>query len=64
VIGNENSINDVIDGLKTYKTGLKIADDLKDYFSCGILTEYERKTTYVMQPQLFFGKAQYSSKAI
>jgi hypothetical protein len=31
VIGNENGINDVIDGLKTYKLGLKIANDLKSY---------------------------------
>jgi hypothetical protein len=30
VIGNENGINDVIDGLKIYKFGLKIANDLKD----------------------------------
>jgi hypothetical protein len=48
VIGNENGINDVIDGLKTYKFGLKIVDDLKDYLSCKILTDYERKTTFVM----------------
>jgi hypothetical protein len=31
VIGNENGINDVINGVKTYKFGLKIANDLKDY---------------------------------
>jgi hypothetical protein len=31
VIGNEKDINDVINGLKTYKFGLKIANDLKDY---------------------------------
>jgi hypothetical protein len=39
VIGNENSINDIIDRLKTYKFGLKIANDLKDYLSCRILTD-------------------------
>jgi hypothetical protein len=50
VIGYENGINDVIDGLKTYKFGLKIANDLKDYSSCRILTDYERKTTFAMQP--------------
>jgi hypothetical protein len=49
VIGNENGINDVIDGLKTYKFGLKIANDLKDYLSCRILTDYESKITFVMQ---------------
>jgi hypothetical protein len=52
VIGNENGINDSIDGLKTCKFGLKIADDLKDYLSCRILTYYERKTVFVMQPHL------------
>jgi hypothetical protein len=46
VIGNENGINDVIIGLKTYEFGLKIADDLKDDLSCRILTDYERKTTF------------------
>jgi hypothetical protein len=51
MIGNENNINDVIDGLKTYKFGLKIANDLKDYLSCRI-TDYERKTTFVMQHHL------------
>jgi hypothetical protein len=50
VIGNENGINDVINGLKTYKIRLKIANDLKDYLSCRILTDYERKTIFVMQP--------------
>jgi hypothetical protein len=39
VIGNENSINDVIDGLKTYKFWVKIADDMKDNLSCRILIE-------------------------
>jgi hypothetical protein len=52
VIGNENGINDVNDGLKTYKFGLKIANDLKDYLSCRILADYERKTLFVMQPHL------------
>jgi hypothetical protein len=59
VIGNEKDINDVIDGLKTYKFGLKtykfglkVANDLKDYLSCRILTDYERKTKFVMQPHL------------
>jgi hypothetical protein len=49
VIGNENGIYDVINGLKTYKFELKIANDLKDNLSCRILTDYERKTTFVMQ---------------
>jgi hypothetical protein len=40
VIRNENGINDVINGLKTYKFRLKIADHLKDYLSCRILTYY------------------------
>jgi hypothetical protein len=44
--------NDVIDGLKTYKFGLKIEDYLKDYLSFRILTDYKRKTTFVMQPHL------------
>jgi hypothetical protein len=52
LIGNEIGINDVINGLKTYKFGLKIANDLKDDLSCRILTDYERKTTYVIQPHL------------
>jgi hypothetical protein len=52
VIGNENGVNDVIDGLKIYISGQKIANDLKDYLSCRILTDYERKTTFVMQPHL------------
>jgi hypothetical protein len=50
VIGNDNVVNDVIDGLKTYKFGLKIASDLKDYLSCRVLTDFEGKTTFVMQP--------------
>jgi hypothetical protein len=33
--------NDVINWLKTYKFGLKIANDLKDYSSCRILTDLE-----------------------
>jgi hypothetical protein len=52
VIGNENGINDVINGLKNYKFGLKIANDLKDYLSCRIMSDHERKTTFVMQPHL------------
>jgi hypothetical protein len=43
VIDNEKDINDVIDGLKTHKFGLKIANDLEDFLSCRILTDYERK---------------------
>jgi hypothetical protein len=50
MIGNEKDINDVINGLKTYKFGLKIANDLKDYLNCRILTDYVRKSTFVMQP--------------
>jgi hypothetical protein len=50
VIGNENGINDIINGLKTYKFGLKIEDDLKDYLSFRILNDSERKTMTVMQP--------------
>jgi hypothetical protein len=52
VTDNENGINDVINRLKIYKFGLKIANDLKDYLSCKILTDYETKTTFVMQPHL------------
>jgi hypothetical protein len=52
VIGNENGINYVINGLKSYKFGLKIANDLKDYLSCRILTDYDRETEFVMQPHL------------
>jgi hypothetical protein len=48
VIGNESGTNDVINGLKAYKFGLEIADDLKDYLSCRILTDDERKTKFVM----------------
>jgi hypothetical protein len=52
VTGNENGINDIIDGLKAYKFGLKITNDLKDYSSYRILTDYERKKTFLMQPHL------------
>jgi hypothetical protein len=52
IIGNANGINDVINGLKSYEFGLKIANDLNDYLSYRILTDYERKTTFVMQPHL------------
>jgi hypothetical protein len=45
-------MNDVINGLKTYKFELKIADDLKGYLSCRILTDYERKKKFVMQTHL------------
>jgi hypothetical protein len=36
VIGNENGINDVINELKAYKFGLKIANDLKEYLRCNL----------------------------
>jgi hypothetical protein len=52
VISNENSINNVINALKTYKFGMKIANDLKGYLGYRILTDYEIKTTFVMQPHL------------
>jgi hypothetical protein len=52
VIENENGINDFINGLKTYKFGLKIADDLKVYLSCRILTDYERKAKFVIKSHL------------
>jgi hypothetical protein len=34
------------------KATICFADDLKDYLSCRILTDYERKITFVMQPHL------------
>jgi hypothetical protein len=52
ITGNENGMHHIIDGLKSYKFGLKIADDLKEYLSCRILTDYGRKTKYVMENQL------------
>jgi hypothetical protein len=52
VIGNEKGINDLINGLKSYKFGLTIATDLKDYLCCRILTDYERRTTFVIQAHL------------
>jgi hypothetical protein len=62
VIGNVKDINDVINGLKTYKLGLKVANDLKDYLSCRILTDYGRKTTFVMQPHLINNLKENSKK--
>jgi hypothetical protein len=53
VIVNKNDINDVIDGLKTYKFGMKIADDLKDYLSYRILADKERNANFVIQTHLF-----------
>jgi hypothetical protein len=52
VIGNDKGINDVLDGLKTYKFGLKIVDDLKDWLIYEILIDYKKKRTFVMQPHL------------
>jgi hypothetical protein len=52
VIGNDSRISDAFNGLKTYKFGLKITHDLKDYLSCKILIDYERKRKFVMKPHV------------
>jgi Reverse transcriptase (RNA-dependent DNA polymerase) len=53
IIGDDSDINEVIEELKGYNVGRKIEDDLTDYLSCRIITNFDNKTLFIMQPHLF-----------
>jgi len=52
VIGNDEEIDDVIDGLKKHNFGLKVEDFSTDYLSCKIHMNREKRLLFVKQPHL------------
>jgi hypothetical protein len=50
IIGDDSNINEVIEELKGYNFGLKVEDHLTDYLSCQIITKFDNKTLFIMQP--------------
>jgi hypothetical protein len=52
IIGDDLNINEVIEELKGYNFGLKVEDHLTHYLSCRIITNFEDKTLFIMQPHL------------
>jgi Reverse transcriptase (RNA-dependent DNA polymerase) len=52
IIGDDLDINEVIEELKGHNFGLKVKDHLSDYLSCQIITNFDNKTMFIMQPHL------------
>jgi hypothetical protein len=52
IIGDDLNIDEVIEELKGYNFGLKVEDHLTDYLSCRIITNFDNKTLFIMQPHL------------
>jgi hypothetical protein len=52
IIGDDLNINEVIEELKGYNFALKVEDHLTDYLSCQIITNFDNKALFIMQPHL------------
>jgi hypothetical protein len=52
IIGKEDQIQEVIQGLKASAFNLKVENSLKDYLSCCVIEELESKSILILQPHL------------
>jgi Reverse transcriptase (RNA-dependent DNA polymerase) len=52
ITGDDSNIIEVIEELKGYNFGLKVEDHLPDYLSCQIITNFDNKMLFIMQPHL------------
>jgi hypothetical protein len=52
VVGKEEQIQEVIQGLKASGFNLKVESSLKDYLSCRVIEDLESKSILILQPHL------------
>jgi hypothetical protein len=52
IIGDDSNKHEVIEELKGYNFGLKVEDPFTDYSSCPIITNFDNKTLFIMEPHL------------
>jgi hypothetical protein len=52
VVGKEDQIQEVIQGLKASGFNLKVESSLKNYLSCGVIEDLESKSILILQPHL------------
>jgi hypothetical protein len=52
VVGKEDYIQEVIQGLKASGFNLKVESSLKDYLSCCVIEDLESKSILILQPHL------------
>jgi hypothetical protein len=52
VVGKEDRIQEVIQGLKASGFNLKVESSLKDYLSCHVIEDLESKSILILQPHL------------
>jgi hypothetical protein len=52
VVGKDNQIQEVIQGLKASGFILKVESSLKDYLSCRVIEDLESKSILILQPHL------------
>jgi len=52
VIGKDEEIHRVIEGLREMGFSLKVKSDLRDYLSCCIIEDQPSKTILILQPHL------------
>jgi hypothetical protein len=52
VVGKEDQIQEVIQGLKASGFNLKVESSLKDYLSCFVIEDLESKSILILQPHL------------
>jgi hypothetical protein len=52
VVGKEEKIQEVIQGLKASGFNLKVESSLKDYLSCQVIEDLESKSILILQPHL------------
>jgi hypothetical protein len=52
VNSTDEGFDNFINNFRYYNFGLKVNHNLTDYLSCRIHVDFERKTTFLMQPQL------------
>jgi hypothetical protein len=52
VVGKENHIQEVIQGLKASGFNLKVERSLKDNLSCHVIEDLESKSILILQPYL------------
>jgi hypothetical protein len=52
VVGKEELIQEVIEGLKASGFNLKIESSLKDYLSCHVIEDSDSKSILILQPHL------------
>ena len=52
VIGEQDEINEFIDKVKKKGLGVTVSEGMKDYLSCEVLLDYERRQGWIGQPHM------------